>query len=412
MTTPSSPFINGARSNQDASANSEDFLIRTMQDDLLELQKKAETVQGTANVPPVKKIEPIPTPAPGPQKRAINPGDISSRVVHPFTEQMAIPERKKPIEVPLKDVPASTNSSSRKNLLISIVIAVVVVLLGGLYFLINRTPEQVAAPQAETAQPTEIQPEETAPPVTDVSTKKYTSEKPNYLSLNIAALSPEDIKKAILGVVEELKSMPESQTPYEFIVVDVNNNPVTFPIFANAAKLGLSASALSNLGESFSLFIYNDAENWRLSFAADTTKKDALAAVLLKQEKTLITDTSFLFLDEKPEIITGLFRDSKYKGASIRFFNVNSQITMSIDYSIVNNKLIVATSKNTIRAIIDQLIAKTPLIDTQKIAPPVSASAPEKAGTTMSGGQPPKMTPPGNSTQSFSPAIGSTNLVQ
>ena len=242
-------------------------------------------------------------------------------------------------------------------MIVIIVSIVIAVLLGGYYFFKNSS-KQTPASETIAVQPVENQQPKEVPPVINVVTEKYSSEKPNYLSLDIATLSSEDIQKEITDVAEELKSTAKKQLPYEFVVVDTNNNPVAFPIFAIAAKLNLSSAILKNLGENFSLFFYNDNDNERLSAVIDIKDKQILATELSKQEKTFIADASFLFLNETPEITKGSFQESTYANIPVRFFNVNSQITMSIDYAIVNDKLIIATSKNTVRAIIDNLMAQ------------------------------------------------------
>lgn len=362
MTTPidsTSPFGGSTISSKDvkeASTDTEEFSIHTMQDDLLDLQKKAATPQEVTDALDKKKITPIPTPEP--QKKTIDTKDMAPEDTRPFVEQVAVSKKKELVEIPLptkKDAPANTKGY-KTVLIVAISLLIVAILFGVYYFLIKRTPKQQVVSNVETAQPIENQENNTSL-ATDVSTKKYSSEKPNYLTIDIATLSPEDIEKAITDTVEELKLIPENQNPYEFIIVDTNNNPIAFPIFATAAKLNLSPSVLNSLGENFSLFLYSDNGNWRLSFVTDITKKEVLASELSKQEKTFVADASFLFLDEKPEITKGLFQSNNYKNIPIRFFNVNSQITMSIDYAIVGNKLVVATSKDTVRVIIDQLLA-------------------------------------------------------
>jgi hypothetical protein len=130
--------------------------------------------------------------------------------------------------------------------------------------------------------------------------------------------------------------------------------------------------------------MYNDAGNMRLAVAVDITKAAVLPADLLKQEKTFVTDATFLFLNEKPDITMGSFGSGVYKDTKIRFFNVNNQITLSIDYALSNNRLIIATSKNTMRSLLDTLsvqkIEQPSLPTGQSISPteqPASGAGPE-----------------------------------
>jgi hypothetical protein len=137
--------------------------------------------------------------------------------------------------------------------------------------------------------------------------------------------------------------------------VDSNNNPIAFPIFATAAKLNLAPTLLSSLGEDFSLFIYNDNNNIRIGLSIAISKSNILAAELQKQEKTFVTDASFLFLDAKPETLTGIFTTTDYKNTTVHYLNVNPQKNLSIDYAIIGSQIMLATSKNTGRAILDKL---------------------------------------------------------
>ncbi|HOW60525.1 MAG TPA: hypothetical protein P5548_01660 [Candidatus Moranbacteria bacterium] len=368
MTTPTnlgSPFINNTVTNKTNDEKIEgvgEFSIHTMKDDLLYLQKNKGDIKNINQAEVSKIFIPKPTPMEAPQKKTFVPGEVSSKLVHPFVKQDGKLDTKD------LDMAFSNNKKSASNrrkiaIIMSGVVATIVIMLGGYYagksYFLNKKSENAYVPieiaEEETSQkPTGVTPA-TEP---TVSMEKYSSTKPNYLSLDFTTISSEDIKKTLTSLAEELKTISQERASYEFVVVDANNKPVAFPIFATAAKLNLSPLILSSLGENFSLFLYNDSGNSRLSFAANVVKKEILIAELLKQEKSFITDASFLFLNEKPEIAKGLFKDSIYRDIPIRFFNVNDRITMSIDYSIISDKLIVSTSKNTMRAIVDRLIDK------------------------------------------------------
>jgi hypothetical protein len=346
-----SPFSSGASSNQRIPADTENFSIHTMQEDLLNLQKKAEQPGASAeiNIPSATQ----PNPFPATQMSQLSQDNLSPEKTPPFIEHVSGSEEIMEVPVPEKD----PNYTFYKIILITVVVLVVAIIgLGGYYFWITRTPKQAPIVQApvETEQPAETPAQTPA--------EKYSAEKPNYLSLDLASLSPEEIRASVVSVAEELKTANLARTPYEFIVTDANNNPVAFPIFTLATKLNLAPAVLSNLGENFSLFLYNDAGNMRLSLAIDVNNKNILTAEMTKQEKTFITDAAFLFLNAKPEIATGAFQDNNTNpDALIRFINVNVQKNLSIDYSIINSQLIIATSKNTMGAVLDKIVLKESL---------------------------------------------------
>ena len=376
-----SPFASKEKSEEknikEVPVDISDFSIRTMQDDLLGLNKKPSFTENLVSQSlPEKRI---PTPPSVPEKLPVN-------TTSPFGDKPVLPSKKEDFgEV---YAPKPTNI---RFIIILIIIALVVigVSLIAYYFLKSDSSsvKNVPSETAETVAPQQSFDDYNPVTKTDlpVATEKYSSENPNYLVLDIATLSSEEIKTKLSDTAKELLLDSAKQVPYEFTVVDANNNPIAFPIFATAIKLNLSASILSSLGEKFSLFIYGDSANTRLSLAIDIIKTDILKTELLKQEKTFIPAAMFLFMDETPKILNGAFKDSLYKNVPIRFFNVNSQITMSIDYAFINNKLIIATSKNTMRAMIDKLTAATTPSQSSQTVPmegsPINTPAPASPST-------------------------------
>jgi hypothetical protein len=346
-------------------AEPENISIRTMQEDMLALKKTAgQAGFGAENKAPVT---PQPIYASPTQKSYAEPGKSAPETPAPFAESPLQAENI--IEVPVPE--KNPNKVTYKIILITIIVLVIAIAgLGVYYFWITRTPAQqpIVETPAETQNTTAEQQEEATVPV-----KKYSADNPNYLSLDINNLFSEDIKKALVSVSNELQSEDMGQQPYEFIVTDANNNPIAFPIFALAAKLNLSSAVLNNLGEKFYLFFYNDGGNMRLAITTEATNKTVLSAELEKQEKTFIADASFLFLDAKPEITTGTFQSNTEKpDILIRFINVNKQKNLSIDYAVFNNQFVIATSRNTMSAVLNKLTAE------KNISTAPSTSGPEK----------------------------------
>lgn len=383
QTNQSSPFQSNTNQNP---TSTEEFSIRTMKDDLVELQKNGviETQKNTSAAieEQPKRQEPVSTLVATPisiQKEEPQKEASFSKNPNPFLEQIPapIPEKK---EEPKKPLPAQTNieitntktiekqPSSRqatqaktpsgsaiyKALLGFVLVLVLAIIgLGGYYFWVTRTPKQEIPAVAETptAEETPTAIEETvviAPP-----TEKYSDSKANYLILDISTASADSIHSSIETLLTDLKEKSSSSL-YEFIPVDANNNPIAFPIFATAAKFNLSPTLLSTLGGTFSLFIYNDNGIQHLGLSANIKKQDLFAKEIVKQEKTFIADASFLFFNATPEVKTGQFGNGKYKDFSTKYLNLNKQETLSIDYTSNNSQFFIGTSKNTLRAIIDR----------------------------------------------------------
>ncbi len=384
MPTPidsSSPFTGNANAVQPAPAAPEEFLIRTMQDDLLALQKRGipTKVADTTKVPKKKSAEkpaiaeaktaaaapktaiavPFePTPAASVEAKSAASPATPPQVIRPFVEKTAEPQGKKITEIPLppknaaqKDSLGSGNAAYKIILTVLTVLIIAIIGIGIYYFWTTRNSaapvvvQKPAATPASEEQPTVVQ----APP-----TAKYSAEKPNYLPLNLATLSTNDIQKTLSDTAADLKD-GASLLPYEFIVVDANNNPVAFPIFATAAKLNLSPAFLSSLGENFSLFFYNDRDNVRAGLSVDVKNKTAANAEILKQEPTFVPALTPLFLSATAETQTGVFNSSTYDNYAIHYLNLNKDQTLSVDYALTDAKLLIGTSKDTLRAIIAKL---------------------------------------------------------
>jgi hypothetical protein len=243
--------------------------------------------------------------------------------------------------------PIENKGSGSKKMLVFLLIFLLLAIaaLGGYYFwLLNSSSEQAVVEP----------PKEAQAPVVITPTEKYSLEKPNYLVLDIATMSPQAIETSLEAVASELKGKPQGSL-YEFVAVDANNAPIAFPIFATAAKWNLSPTLLEDLGESFSLYFYNDTGETRLAVAASITNKESVRGELLKQETAFITDASFLFLGNTVQAPASGFKDGSYNNNAIRYLNIDEAKLLSVDYAVTDSKMVVGTSKNTTRSVLDKI---------------------------------------------------------
>jgi hypothetical protein len=212
--------------------------------------------------------------------------------------------------------------------------------------------------------------------------EKYSALSTNYLPMDFTTATPSEIQSAISTAAGEIKNS-SSPLPYAFNVVDANNNPIDFPIFATAIGLKLPSSTLGLLGDNFLLYLYKDNDNTRLSLSVSLKGSPTdVSAQILKTEKTLIDDSTPLFLNTAPEIKGTVFNNGSYKNNVIRYFNLNKGETLSLDYVIIGDQLVISTSKNTTHAVIDKLLAnktsalpQTSTENTEK-TPDTSANSP------------------------------------
>jgi hypothetical protein len=150
--------------------------------------------------------------------------------------------------------------------------------------------------------------------------------------------------------------------PVEFIVTDQQNNPLTFTDFATSFGLKFSSLVMSSLADNFSLYIYNDQGNIRLGLAVDSKNDVSTKARMFNEEPNLVSEISPLFLDTSftaPKTVS--FNSSNYANTQIYYLNLATMQNqpLSIDYTIFNKKLIIGTSKMTLRSILDK--AATPV---------------------------------------------------
>ncbi|MCD6149312.1 hypothetical protein J7J13_00820 [bacterium] len=245
------------------------------------------------------------------------------------------------------------NKNKKKKTILSFLIPVIIILIIvsvalGSYLLwkTGNTVETVVAP------PTEIPTEEPEP--TETPIEKYSSENPNYLSIDTESATSEDISQLLIQTASEIKEF-KSDGPFEFIVTDANNNPLSFSIFAYLSKINLSSETLNSLGESFSLYFYTDNENVRLGIVANIQDTEAISSEMSGEESALANGLQPLFLGSSFSETGKSFSVSQYKDFQIRYINLDEQNTLSVDYSIIGNQLVIGTSKITARAIIDRI---------------------------------------------------------
>jgi len=120
----------------------------------------------------------------------------------------------------------------------------------------------------------------------------------------------------------------------------------------------LTAVATSEVeGDNYTLFLYNQAEGNRLGLVIEMAESETLVTDLTNWETTMVEDLSPLFLENGvPAAFTEEFQDNAYQGIAIRYLNFPDP-GLSIDYGIVAGKLVLTTSRASMYATIDALLA-------------------------------------------------------
>lgn len=232
------------------------------------------------------------------------------------------------------------------------VIAVLIIAIiagGGYYFWTTR---QNAEEVVVTPPITEPEPEPTPEPVV----AKFSTDKPNDLQIN-----PAFNKTQIQDVIEQSGvaiAQAKIATPVEFVVSDQNNNPLTFKVFAKQMELTLSQNLLNQLGDKFSLFVYYHAQDndYRTGLAIDIKSAGSLKNILKNEEAKFISEIEPIYILSFGQSSNDTpYKGSLYNGVEIRYKNIQDPESLSLDYAIFNDKLVIGTTKMTFRSIIDYL---------------------------------------------------------
>jgi hypothetical protein len=214
---------------------------------------------------------------------------------------------------------------------------------GGYYYWISRENKQ----NKETIK---------LPPPPNEEALTFSIEKPNYLPLDIDASDSTKIKEDIKKYVARVANSG-SLTPIEFVITDLKNNPLNFPLFASKMGINFSQDLISNLNTEakFSLFIYNDIQKTRLGLVVDSVDDYKLKKVLFQEEADLVKELDPLFLDITYDSEIKSFGSSSYDNMGIRYINLTALGDLTVDYTIFENKLIIGTTKMTIRSVMDYI---------------------------------------------------------
>lgn len=341
--------------NKNQATERDDFMIRTMETDLLLMQKGLQPKNSPSDSDTAQTTGPW-SATTSEKNLSINspatPSPFSVSATTPDAAPTSPPQSAKTIDSSEPPKQSSASKKTYKVLLAAIFLLFVAIAgLGGYYyFFLVRNKAIVETP---TESPVET-PAET-PVIIQPVTEKYSPTMPNYLSFDPATENLSVLITRLLGIADELKSKNPGSL-YEFTFVDSNNNPVFLPIFSAATKFNLSPTLLENLKENFSLYFYNDAGNMRIAIVAAIKDKSIVTSEMLKKENSFASDAAFLFLENITTKKTEPFKNGFYNGTTVRYLNLtNNQPSLSIDYAITESNLVIGTSQKNTRALLEKL---------------------------------------------------------
>lgn len=315
-----------------------DYKIRTMKDDLAKLAGKSEE-----DIRPMKKVAPpekLPI-APKPFRASLpSTEELITKAPIPKTKKVELPEVPKP-RTKLAE-PAKIKKPKTKLLIILIIILLIVGGAGGfLYWYGKEKPESPPAEeeyQPEIPQPSEylIPAEETkiislgTNSLFELLKQEAQLDQPVNSFKRIAVLtdSPTGEEKGFLSLSEIFQELEINYPPY----------------------------LLPQLKENYNIFLFNQETGKRLLLIVETGNIDNLREQLTIWEETMLEDfKNFYPIDKPGQPASEDFLDDIYRDTAIRYTNLPFS-TLTINYTIINNLLIIGTSKEAIYTAIDSVL--------------------------------------------------------
>jgi hypothetical protein len=173
------------------------------------------------------------------------------------------------------------------------------------------------------------------------------------------AQSPTEIKNAVEKYASDFVSSASENDLKEIKILRKDGQTIGKKDFVTGFKLTMPDSVLQKLSEDYSVFLKKEGGVAKIGIVFKTVTSSGLADVMKSWEPTAVADLNPLYLGRKatPASIP-TFNSSQYKNADIRYSNVSDSTGDSLDYTVISNFLIIGTSKNTTRAILDYMATK------------------------------------------------------
>lgn len=250
-------------------------------------------------------------------------------------------------EKPVEELHQQGQKVGRSIMIATVISIILIAGLGAYYFITTRQSAPDSTPAAVVDSSGEASSENSPK-----NNSEFSLEKANYLTIDPTKTDKTKIKEMLSQYADKVASANISSA-VEFSVVDPQKSPVDFSTFAGKLNLTLSKPLSVQLEKSFSLFIYNDNGKKRVGLAIDIKDESAVKKAMLQEEKLLAKEIEGLFLASQYKINSSKYFDSQYKDIAIRYSNITSPEDLSVDYAVSGKKLLIGTTKMTLRSILD-----------------------------------------------------------
>ncbi len=187
----------------------------------------------------------------------------------------------------------------------------------------------------------------------------YSTNSLNQIKIQSTSTAVSDFSKNLKEIDKNLEKENNSNL-IGFNVVDKDNKKLSFRSFCSVISINLPESIISNIDDDFVVYAYRSPVTLvtRFSIVAKSLNSVMLKKSLNSYEANLVNSMYPLFIEKISKRSDVVFEDSEYDSNRIRFFNFKDGTNKSIDYSVVGDKLFIATSMETMHFLMDTLLFK------------------------------------------------------
>ena len=255
-----------------------------------------------------------------------------------------------------EDISKKPEKKSSAGKIVALILSILIILGlagGGYYFFILKDTPKIVP----------VEPEMIIPEIVSPEIPEILQGNPKYLNLDFQeTASTEDAIAKMGQYISEFKASEEIRAT-EYVISDLNNNPIGFKTFTARLGLTIPTPIASLIEDEMRFFLNNDNGNPGIGIILKSKDDTLLNVELAKAEPILIEYAKALIPSVEIPTETVDFKESVYKKIEKKYYNVTSPIELSIDYMISENNLYIGTTRRTSQTIYDLVEEEVPIVE-------------------------------------------------
>lgn len=136
------------------------------------------------------------------------------------------------------------------------------------------------------------------------------------------------------------------------VLINKQETPLSLDGFLNDLNINISDEVKNGLTNDYTFFVYGQ-DQWPRYGLVIKTNSD-ISSQLVNWEREMFKDLNSLYFEGNPQTVSAEFRDNGDYPVSIRYINLPDP-SVSLDYALSNNLLIITTSKDSMIDLINKL---------------------------------------------------------